>query len=69
MKLTGVSARGFKIDYETPKSENLHLFHLGERVYDHILFFPTKVKGTVGVLSAVHSDWWLTDVSQVSDLT
>ncbi|ROT40947.1 dolichyl-di-phosphooligosaccharide-protein glycotransferase [Sodiomyces alkalinus F11] len=43
--LGDLEGRGFKIDYETPKSENLHLFHLGERVYDHILFFPTKTKG------------------------
>ncbi|KAL2753979.1 hypothetical protein ACRALDRAFT_1081213 [Sodiomyces alcalophilus JCM 7366] len=42
--LGDLEGRGFKIDYETPKSENLHLFHLGERVYDHILIFPTKVK-------------------------
>jgi hypothetical protein len=41
------AARGFSISYETPKSEKLELFHLGERVYDHILFLPTTVKGTL----------------------
>ncbi|PHH59294.1 hypothetical protein CDD81_3405 [Ophiocordyceps australis] len=37
--------RGFDISYETPRSEGLKLFDLGERKYDHILFLPTKVKG------------------------
>ena len=37
--------RGFKISYETPKSESLQLFHLGERTYDHILLLPSKTKG------------------------
>ncbi|KAI9163976.1 Dolichyl-diphosphooligosaccharide--protein glycosyltransferase subunit wbp1 [Paramyrothecium foliicola] len=40
-----LSARGFQISYETPKSEGLKLFHLGERTYDHVIFLPTKVKG------------------------
>lgn len=40
------AARGFDITYETPRSEKLGLFHLGERKYDHLVFFPTKVKGT-----------------------
>lgn len=38
--------RGFHINYETPKSEGLSLFHLGERSYDHVLFLPTKSKGS-----------------------
>lgn len=40
------AARGFDITYETPKSENVKLFNLGERNYDHVVFLPTKVKGT-----------------------
>ena len=35
----------------TPKSEGLSLFRLGERTYDHVIFFPTKAKGA----SAVHA--------------
>ncbi|KAK6216363.1 hypothetical protein LQW54_003566 [Pestalotiopsis sp. IQ-011] len=40
-----LEARGFKITYETPKSETLNLFRLGEREYDHLIFLPTKAKG------------------------
>ncbi|KAH6657048.1 Dolichyl-diphosphooligosaccharide--protein glycosyltransferase subunit WBP1 [Truncatella angustata] len=40
-----LEARGFKIAYETPKSESLNLFKLGEREYDHLIFLPTKAKG------------------------
>ncbi|CAJ2504014.1 Uu.00g114080.m01.CDS01 [Anthostomella pinea] len=43
--LADLEGRGFDIAYETPKSESLSLFHLGERSYDHILFLPTKSKG------------------------
>jgi oligosaccharyltransferase complex subunit beta len=43
--LGDIEARGFDITYETPKSEGLKLFHLGERTYDHVMFLPTKVKG------------------------
>ena len=39
------------ISYETPRSENLALFNLGERTYDHVLFLPTKVKGELCRLS------------------
>ncbi|KAH7316830.1 dolichyl-diphosphooligosaccharide-protein glycosyltransferase 48kD subunit [Stachybotrys elegans] len=42
--LGDLAARGFDITYETPKSEKLELFHLGERTYDHIIFLPTTVK-------------------------
>lgn len=38
-------ARGFEIVYETPKSDKLSLFHLGERQFDHVVFLPTKIKG------------------------
>jgi len=40
-----LEGRGFDIAYETPKSEALSLFHLGEKSYDHILLLPTKSKG------------------------
>ncbi|KAI1486621.1 dolichyl-diphosphooligosaccharide-protein glycosyltransferase 48kD subunit [Biscogniauxia mediterranea] len=43
--LGDLEARGFDITYETPKSESLSLFHLGERSYDHVLLLPTKSKG------------------------
>ncbi|KAB5562920.1 oligosaccharyl transferase-like protein [Coniochaeta sp. 2T2.1] len=43
--LGDLESRGFKITYETPKSESLSLFRLGERKYDHVVFFPTKAKG------------------------
>ncbi|KAI0019947.1 Dolichyl-diphosphooligosaccharide-protein glycosyltransferase 48kDa subunit [Xylariomycetidae sp. FL0641] len=43
--LGDLEARGFDITYETPKSDTLSLFNLGERSYDHILFLPTKSKG------------------------
>jgi oligosaccharyltransferase complex subunit beta len=43
--LDDIQARGFEITFETPKSEGLKLFHLGERTYDHVMFLPTKVKG------------------------
>lgn len=37
--------REFKITYETPKSDSLTLFNLGERTYDHVLFLPVRTKG------------------------
>jgi oligosaccharyltransferase complex subunit beta len=40
-----LEGRGYQITYETPKSESVALFHLGQRTYDHVVFFPTKVKG------------------------
>ncbi|OTA61466.1 dolichyl-diphosphooligosaccharide-protein glycosyltransferase 48kD subunit [Hypoxylon sp. EC38] len=43
--LGDLDSRGFQINYETPKSEGLSLFHLGEKSYDHVLFLPTKSKG------------------------
>lgn len=43
------TGRGFDITYETPKSESLRLFHLGERSYDHVLLLPTKSKGLLGL--------------------
>ncbi|OAA63903.1 Oligosaccharyl transferase complex, subunit Wbp1 [Cordyceps fumosorosea ARSEF 2679] len=39
-----LAARGFDINYETPRSDKLSLFDLGERKYDHLIFLPTKVK-------------------------
>jgi hypothetical protein len=43
--LIAFAGRSYQITYETPKSESLQLFYLGERTYDHIIFFPTKIKG------------------------
>ncbi|CAH0038659.1 unnamed protein product [Clonostachys solani] len=43
--LGDLTARGYQIVYDTPRSEQLSLFELGERQYDHLLFLPTKVKG------------------------
>ncbi|RYP75223.1 hypothetical protein DL771_002548 [Monosporascus sp. 5C6A] len=43
--LGDLDARGYDIAYETPKSETLKVFNLGERSYDHILLLPTKSKG------------------------
>ncbi|GAP90170.1 putative dolichyl-diphosphooligosaccharide-protein glycosyltransferase 48kD subunit [Rosellinia necatrix] len=43
--LGDLEGRGFDISYETPKSESLSLFHLGERSYDHVVLMPTKSKG------------------------
>lgn len=40
------TGRGYQISHATPKQENLKLEHLGERNYDHIIFFPIKSKGT-----------------------
>lgn len=37
--------RGYQISYETPRSSQIQLFHLGERTYDHLVFLPAKVKG------------------------
>lgn len=36
--------RGYQITYETPRSQQVKLFHLGERTYDHLVLLPTKVK-------------------------
>ncbi|KAL2269601.1 hypothetical protein VTJ83DRAFT_1785 [Remersonia thermophila] len=43
--LGDLKSRGFDLSFKTPKSDSLSLFHLGERSYDHIIFFPTKTKG------------------------
>jgi len=51
--LTIPTGRGFNIAFETPKSESLSLFRLGERAYDHVIFFPTKSKGWLD-----NYQWW-----------
>lgn len=43
--LGDLEGRGFSIAYESPKSDAVSLFHLGERAYDHVILFPTKTKG------------------------
>lgn len=40
-----IIGRGFSLTFETPKSDKVALFELGERAYDHVLLLPTKVKG------------------------
>lgn len=40
-----LAARGYKITHATPKDSDLKLSHLGEKTYDHIIFFPIKAKG------------------------
>lgn len=37
--------RSFELTFESPRSEKLALFSLGERAYDHILLLPPKSKG------------------------
>lgn len=41
-----IIARGFKLTFESPKSDKLALFELGERAYDHLVILPSKSKGT-----------------------
>ncbi|TVY23785.1 Dolichyl-diphosphooligosaccharide--protein glycosyltransferase 48 kDa subunit [Lachnellula hyalina] len=43
--LGDLEARGFKLTYESPKSDKVALFELGERAYDHLLILPPKSKG------------------------
>ncbi|CAK7234467.1 oligosaccharyl transferase glycoprotein complex, beta subunit [Sporothrix bragantina] len=43
--LGDLESRGFSLTYETAKSSSVSLFRLGERAYDHVIFFPTKAKG------------------------
>ncbi|RFU32416.1 hypothetical protein B7463_g3944, partial [Scytalidium lignicola] len=40
-----LEARDFELFFESPKSETLGLFNLGERVFDHLLILPPKSKG------------------------
>ncbi|KAI5285128.1 oligosaccharyl transferase glycoprotein complex, beta subunit [Ascosphaera aggregata] len=37
--------RGYEISFRSPKDDNLSLFELGERAYDHLLLLPLKSKG------------------------
>lgn len=38
-------ARGYDLVFESPKSDKLSLFDLGERAYDHLLLLPPRSKG------------------------
>jgi hypothetical protein len=40
-----IVARGFEITVDSPKNEEIALFHLGDRAYDHLLLLPSKSKG------------------------
>lgn len=42
-----ILGRGFDITFESPKSEGVALFNLGERAYDHLLILPPKSKGII----------------------
>ncbi|KAF2431324.1 Dolichyl-diphosphooligosaccharide-protein glycosyltransferase 48kDa subunit [Tothia fuscella] len=39
-----LESRGFKIHFDSPKTAELSLFHLGNRAYDHVLLLPPKSK-------------------------
>ncbi|KAL2822204.1 Dolichyl-diphosphooligosaccharide--protein glycosyltransferase subunit WBP1 [Aspergillus cavernicola] len=40
-----LEGRGYNLIFESPKNEQLSLFELGDRAYDHILLLPPKSKG------------------------
>ncbi|KAL3468603.1 Dolichyl-diphosphooligosaccharide--protein glycosyltransferase subunit WBP1 [Aspergillus heterothallicus] len=40
-----LEARGYNLIFESPKNEQLSLFELGDRAYDHVLLLPPKSKG------------------------
>jgi oligosaccharyltransferase complex subunit beta len=39
-----IAGRGFSLSFESPKSDKLSLFSLGERDYDHVLLLPPSGK-------------------------
>ncbi|KAL4925754.1 dolichyl-diphosphooligosaccharide-protein glycotransferase [Aspergillus undulatus] len=40
-----LEARGYNLIFESPKNDQLSLFELGERAYDHVFLLPPKSKG------------------------
>lgn len=46
-----LEARGYTLDFQSPKSDQLSLFELGERAYDHLLILPPRSKGLGPALS------------------
>ncbi|KAF7587982.1 oligosaccharyl transferase glycoprotein complex, beta subunit [Aspergillus hancockii] len=40
-----LEARGYKLAFESPKSNQLSLFEHGEKAYDHVLLLPPRSKG------------------------
>lgn len=40
------SGRDFTLTFESPRSNQVALFRHGERVFDHVMLFPPKSKGT-----------------------
>ncbi|KAL2849217.1 Dolichyl-diphosphooligosaccharide--protein glycosyltransferase subunit WBP1 [Aspergillus pseudoustus] len=40
-----LEARGYNLIFDSPKNEQLSLFELGDRAYDHVLVLPPKSKG------------------------
>lgn len=45
MSSLSLSARGFTLSFESPKSTSLSLFKHGELAYDHLILLPPKSKG------------------------
>ena len=39
------TARGYDLDFQSPKSSDLSLFKYGEKAYDHLLILPPRSKG------------------------
>ncbi|KAF9891186.1 oligosaccharyl transferase glycoprotein complex, beta subunit [Aspergillus nanangensis] len=46
-----LEARGYNLDFQSPKSDQLSLFELGDRAYDHLLVLPPRSKGLGPALS------------------
>lgn len=47
-----VTARGYQLTIESPKTSGLSLFQHDERAYDHLIIFPPKSKGLGPALTA-----------------
>ncbi|PLB37953.1 dolichyl-diphosphooligosaccharide-protein glycotransferase [Aspergillus candidus] len=46
-----LEARGYDLDFQSPKSSDLSLFKYGEKAYDHLLILPPRSKGLGPALS------------------
>lgn len=42
--------RGYTLSFKSPKEDDLSLFELGERAYDHLLILPLKAKGALRLI-------------------
>lgn len=45
MLIYACKGRGYKISFQSPKTEKLALFRHGQRTFDHIILLPPKSKG------------------------